>query len=346
MSAVSAPATLSARNAWSTTSTFELADTPSVLAWSPDGGLLAAASLGGDAILADPTSGEAVATMDEHEGGVLCGQWTPDGRLFAAGGQDGQLSLWDRAATTTRRVEVGGWVGDLTWSAGNRWLAAASDRSLFVTDNAGAVVRRYDDHPSTVTSLAWEPKGRRVAAAFYGGVRWYEPGREQGTAVDRLAWKGSILSVAVSSDGRWLAAGNQDRSVQLWRLGKDTHLEMPGYPSKVDRLSFDDTGRYLAVANVGFVTVWDCAGRGPEGSKPRLLDGHRGRIGAIGWQPNGRSLATGAADGLLTIWEPSRNAKPLAVTEAGVAVAALSWNPGGDAIAVATSDGRVRVLAP
>jgi YD repeat-containing protein len=208
------------------------------------------------------------------------------------------------------------------------------------------LTRQYQHHPSTVTAVAWEPRGRRVAAAFYGGVRWYEPGRDQDGAVDLLSWKGSILALAVSSDGRWLAAGNQDRSVQLWRLGKDTHLEMPGYPSKIDQLAFDHTGRRLAVGSVGFLTVWDCAGRGPEGSKPRLLDGYQRRVSTLAWQHEGPLLATGSADGLLVMWDPAKSAKPVSVTDMAGEITALSWDRDGQAIAVATADGRVQVMRP
>jgi YD repeat-containing protein len=152
--------------------------------------------------------------------------------------------------------------------------------------------------------------------------------------------------LAISADGRWLAAGNQDRSVQLWRLGKDTHLEMPGYPGKVDQLAFDHTGRRLAVPSIDFVTVWDCAGRGPAGSKPRLLDGHNGRVTALSWQVDGPVLATGAPDGLLAMWDPANKAKPLAVTDVSSAITALSWHPHGLAIAAATTDGTVHVIRP
>jgi WD40 repeat protein len=205
----------------------------------------------------------------------------------------------------------------------------------------GTVVRRYDDHPSTVTSLAWAANGRRVAAGFYGGVAWYEPGRDQARPVEALKWKGSVLALAASSDGRWLAAGNQDRSVQLWRLGKKRHLEMPGYPAKVEQLAFDPAGRYLAVGNVGFVTVWDCAGWGPEGSTPRLLEGHTRRVTALAWSHRSGRLVTGGADGLVMWWGPARGADAEHIVDVGDPVSATGFRVDDEALLVATADGHV-----
>ena len=49
---------------------------------------------------------------------------------------------------------------------------------------------------------------------------------------------------------------------------------MSGYPAKVSRLAFDGSGRWLAADGAPEVTVWDFAGKGPEGRAPRMLRGH------------------------------------------------------------------------
>lgn len=321
-----------------------LAEHVTAAAWSPDGTMLAAGSLGGDAVIADAATG-ATKPLAEHPLGVLALAWSPDSTHVAVGGQDGHLRVYDRYAALISELAMGGWVSTVAWSPTGRYLAAAAGRTVTITDGEGSVVRTYDGHPSTVTSLVWDAKGRRVAAAFYGGVRWYEPGRGQPGPVDRLEWKGSILTLAASGDGRWLAAGNQDRSVQLWRLGKDRHLEMPGYPAKIDQLAFDPTSRYLAVGSVGFITVWDCAGQGPEGSTPRMLEGHNRRVTTLAWQHQGPRLVSADADGKLAWWEPARNDRPARVIALGSEVTTASFRLDDRALLVATSDGRVLSLS-
>ena len=333
--AVSGPATPT----WALT----LADHVSAAAWSPDGTALAAGSLAGDAVIADAATGNST-TLAPHPLGVLSVAWSPASSRVAVGGQDARLALYERSGRPLCELELGAWVCALAWAPGGRYLATAAGRSVVVTDPDGAVVHSYPEHPSTVTSLAWDARGRRVAAAFYGGVRWYEPGRAQSTAVDRLEWKGSILALAASPDGRWLAAGNQDRSVQLWRLGKDRHLEMPGYPAKIDQLAFDPTSRYLAVGSVGFTTVWDCAGRGPEGSTPRLLEGHARRVTALAWQHQGGGLVSAGADGLVAWWDPARTGQPTQVLDVGEEVTTAAFRLDDEALLIATAPGRVLSL--
>ncbi len=326
--------------------TVALADHVTAAAWSPDGTAIAAASAGGDTLIVDAATGQVTGQTAAHPLGVLDIAWSPDSRRLAVGGQDGRLSIHDRATGGETHIELDGWVAAVAWSPNGRHLAAAAGATVVTVDLEGTVTHSYDPHPSTVTSLAWEPKGRRVATGFYGGVAWYEPGRPEHRAADSHKWKGSVLAVAVSSDGRWLAAGNQDRSVQIWRIGKTTHLEMPGYPAKIDQLAFDPTGRYLAVGSVGFTTVWDCAGKGPEGSTPCLLEGHPRRVAALAWGHHRPVLVTGDASGLLAYWTPATDARPVGVVDVGVAVTAARWHPSDTGIAVATATGELHCLPP
>lgn len=59
---------------------------------------------------------------------------------------------------------------------------------------------------------------------------------------------------------------------------------MSGYPGKVSRLAFDDSGRWLAADGAPDVTIWDFAGKGPHGSSPRMLRAHD-TVTALTWRP-------------------------------------------------------------
>ena len=323
-----------------------LADHVTAVAWAPDGNAVAAASAGGDTLIVDTATGEVTARADGHPLGVLDIGWSPDGRRLAVGGQDGRLSIYDRSTGTETHIDISGWVAVVAWSPGGRHLAVAAGNTVVTVDTDGSVTHTYGPLPSTVTSLAWEPKGRRVAAGFYGGVNWYEPGRPEHRAVEAHKWKGSVLAVAVSADGRWLAAGNQDRSVQIWRIGKSTHLEMPGYPAKIDQIAFDPTGRHLAVGSVGFTTVWDCAGKGPEGSTPGMLEGNPRRVAALDWAHHHPVLTTGDPAGLLAHWAPTTSLRPVGVAHVGDPVTAVKWDPSDNGIAVGTAAGQLHYLPP
>ncbi|MEK7328087.1 MAG: hypothetical protein AAB217_22825, partial [Chloroflexota bacterium] len=66
-----------------------------VLAWSPDGTLLATANTADFAVRVwDVTAQQVVATLTGHTDYVNALAWSPDGQLLASGSSDGTVRLW------------------------------------------------------------------------------------------------------------------------------------------------------------------------------------------------------------------------------------------------------------
>jgi WD40 repeat protein len=317
-----------------------LTDHVACLAVAPGGALVAAGSLGGDTVVLDTLTGVVVARLPEHPLGVLSLDWSPGGVTLAAGGQDGRITLWNRASRTNTTVELPGWVASVAWSPDSRMLAAAGGREVAVVRPDGGVVARYGGHASTVTSVCWAPRGGRLAAACYGGIRWYQPASRTDASVGEYGWKGSILVVAISPDGRWLASGNQDSTSKVWEISSDEELEMGGYPAKVERLAWEHQGHDLAVASNEVVMIWHCGGRGPEGTRPVVLETHTDRITDLRYQPAGPLLATVARDGIAAVWNPSRRRRPVRAIDTGGPLSCVAW-AGDAALLAGTAGGEV-----
>lgn len=329
-----------------------LSDHPGALAVQPGGGLVAAGSLGGETVVLDPADGAVLATLPAHEFGVLALAWSPDGERLAVGGQDGRVALYDVDGSCLADVAVGGWVAALAWSADGRWLAAGSNREVHVLDRDGAAQRHYPGQPSTVTALAWAGSRQRLGVACYGGVRWFEPAAGGEEPVKVFDWKGSLLVLEVSPDQRWVASGNQDSSIHVWKLWSAEDLEMTGFPSKVATLTWDASSRFLASGGANDVTVWDHSGRGPQGRRPGVLAAHDKLVTALAYQRRGGLLASGARDGLAALWRPAdgferrggaarRTLTPLALLRDGEPVVALAWTVDDRDLLVARADGTV-----
>lgn len=325
-----------------------LDDHVSTLTWSPGGLTLAAGSLGGDSILLDPATGDVVAKLPAHPLGVLTTAWSSDGDRLAIGGQDGILRLSDRVGAEVAAVDLGDWVADVAWSpAPSGYLAVAAGRVLCLVGPDGAVVRSFAAAPSTITSIAWSPDGRRIGVAAYGGLRWHEPTKPSEDPLRTFAWKGSLLSAVVAPNGRWACAGSQEATIHLWRLWSGDDLSMSGYPAKVEHLAFRHDSRWMASACMGDITVWDFSGKGPAGSRPAQGEAHERHVTDLAWQPRGDLLATGGADGRLALWaSPRRQGKalnPLHVGDGEAGVSRLAWSPDGTRLAVGRSDGTVEL---
>ena len=206
----------------------------------------------------------------------------------------------------------------------------------------------FDDQPSTVTAVAWSTDGTRVGATAYGGIGWHDVVGPRTGRRRRFEWKGSLLALVMSPNGAWACAGAQDATVHLWRLWSGRDLSMSGYPSKIERLGFRHDGRWLAVACLDELTVWDFGGKGPAGTAPAVGSGHDNHIEDLAWDPSGRSVATGGGEGRTIIWAtPTRagqNLSPVTVLESDAVTSRLRW-VNEDNLLVGRADGGLVKLA-
>ena len=298
-------------------------------------------SLGGDAALIDIDDGSTIA-LERHEMGVLSAAWSSDGGRVAVGGQDGSVRIYDRTGAAKGVLTTSAWVTAQAWSPAAPVLAIGAGRHLLITDQDGAVLHDFDDQPSTVTSVAWSTDGTRVGATAYGGIGWHDVIGPRTGRRRRFDWKGSLLALVMSPNGSWACAGAQDASVHLWRLWSGRDLSMSGYPSKIERLGFRHDSRWLAVACLEELTVWDFGGRGPAGTEPAVASGHDNHIEDVAWDPSGRSVATGGGDGRTIVWPtPTRagqDLSPVTALESDSATSRLRW-VNEDSLLVGRADG-------
>jgi hypothetical protein len=167
-----------------------------------------------------------------------------------------------------------------------------------------------------------------LAVAAYGAVRAHE--RHTPAPVITYPYVGSHLALALAPTGKWICSGNQDASIHIWRTRDADELTMSGYPEKVSRLAFDDTGRWLAADGAPDVTVWDFSGKGPEGRAPRSLVCHD-TITALAWRPGPHGhLASGDDDGTIALWQattgrPAAQLRPVRTLTSDSPVTALVW---------------------
>lgn len=336
-----------------TTWTHQLDDAPIALAIAAprssihgSAGRVAVLGAGGRLDVLDAADGALVASV-QHPGGLLAAAWSPDGSVLALGGPKGS-ALW-RSGTGLRPLDATGWCGVLSW-ADNARVAIAAGRQVHVIDaDAGADAGPFWSSPpigSTVSATLWLREGRELAVAGYGGIRCFQRGRV--TPSREFPFLGSLLSVAATPDGRWLASGNQDASIQVWRARDGHELEMAGFPTKVSQVAFDSSGRWLAANGAPDVTVWDFSGKGPGETTPRLLSAHEAGAGVLAWHPRRAELATGGKDGLLALWLPElglpgRPQSPDRTAQFAAPISALAWTAS-ESLLVATGDGAVRLL--
>ena len=330
----------------------EAADHVIALAWSPDQSRLAVAAASGEIAILDAAEGGVAGRLAGHSGGTLALGWQPCGSLLATAGQDCCARVW-HADTGQCVAEFGPgarWVEHVAWAPNGKTLAAAGGKSVGLWTAQGDLRQRFDGHESTITALAWSPEGASLATACYGAARLLRPDDPAPPA--RLPCETSLIALAWSPDGRFLAAGTQDRAIHLWQMprrrarAEDGDLEMSGYPLKVKQLAWDRHSRYLATGGGSEITVWDFSGRGPSGSRPKVLQGHGARLTTLTYQSRGALLASGDTEGRVLVWNlacrpPTRAPQPTNSATVDSEITQLAWSPKERYLAVGTHHGTV-----
>ena len=320
------------------------------LRWSPGGSRIAAASVSGPVAIYCADTGERKLDLAGHRFGTAQVEWSPAGGapLLASCGQDGLIRIWDATSGRELAALEGGcaWVDHLAWSRQGNFLASAAGRKLRLWDLRDPAEPRllhdYHEHASTIAAIAWKPGVDELAACGYNGLTFWSPA--SATMLRRFDWKGSMLTLAWSPDGKYIATGNQDSTVQFWMMGTGKELQMWGYRSKIRELAWDQRSRYLATGGSSVAVVWDCSGKGHSGSKPLMLDFHQRLLTQLVFQSEGNLLASGCDEGLVAVWRPGKEPRPLATAYLSSAISQLSWSPANRRLAAGTADGTLQIL--
>jgi WD40 repeat protein len=259
-----------------------------------------------------------------------------DGRFLRIGGDGGVAEI---APFGSRWVEHVASVVD----GKNAVLACASGKRVHLYSGRGEPLKVLE-HASTVSGLAFDARGKRVATSHYGGASvWFVASKSDNPR--KLEWKGSHIGIVMSPDGDNVVTSMQENSLHGWRLSDGQHMRMSGYPAKTAAMSFSKSGKWLATSGAESIVMWPFFGGGPMGKPPTELAGGDGVICTmVAAHPQHEAIAAGFSDGLLVMADiASARILPIAGTGRGP-VSALAWSPDGVHLAFGTESGFAAIV--
>ncbi len=272
------------------------------LALSPDGQTLVACSGTDRLLLWDLTSEETLARTVQVQGiSVAALAFNRSGNRIAAGGYGPEVALIESASgKLVRTLDAPQSVIALQVDRRGRLWAASPDATLTAWDMAeGAIIRQVSGSKHSVMVLDTN-SGSVVTSTQRTGEISAATFRQDGSRAFVGSEEDRTLCVALSRDGRLLATGSADGSVQLGNAGALNGVTLEGEPhwDYVRGVAFSPDGKLLASASDdGTVKLWSVKRR----HLLRTLEGHTDWVRAVAFIDNDR-LVSCADDGTARIW--------------------------------------------
>lgn len=244
-----------------------------------------------------PTAGTTVYPLADYAAGGLSVAISPDGAWLAAGSADGTVTLTG-----------GGWIERGGLTPRTPGTAPVTSAAISLSRRRGTA-RRADLTP--LSPLPWNPVGSRP--------------------IELTGNPDPVQAAAFSTDGGWLATGDDMGNVRLWDRATGLCLGIrAGHNKRVNAVAISPDGTWLATAGAdATVRLWDAsagaigpasavplrdgdpARRGPgTTARPRggpetavdVFTGHSGWV-SVAVSPDGTWLATADETGNVRLWD-------------------------------------------
>ena len=113
----------------------------------------------------------------------------------------------------------------------------------------------------------------------------------------------SVNSVAFSPDGRHIASGSMDKTIQIWdaQTGGQVGNPLQGHTSRVQSVAFSPDGKHIVSGSSDrTVQLWDAQTGSQVGN---LLQGHTDSVKSVAFSPDGKHIMSSSDDRTIQLWD-------------------------------------------
>ena len=192
-------------------------------------------------------------------------------------------------------------------------------------------------------------------AAAGGGISWWmlsqqsQVGQSQWRAQPRLGqllyiYRGHpdyVAAVTWSPDGKRIASGGADQTVQVWDATTGGHILIyRGHRDVPYGVAWSPDGRRIASGSADrTVQVWNAV----TGTLIFTYQHHSDTVNAIAWSHDGKRIASASYDNTVQVWDATTGDTIVTYRGHNMAVWAVAWSPDDMRIASASFDHTVQL---
>ena len=243
------------------------------LALSPDGQIIASASLDGTIKLWN-IKGKLIHTLTDHNGRVWNVEFSPDGKYLASSSDDSTIKLWNIKGklihTLTGHRDNSEELISLAFSPDSKALASAGQTQIKIWTLDGKLIKNLQlskpnklvtTNPVEIRSMSFSPNGKYIASISKNGKVnvWNSEYSLIGSFLtSQLNFdSNNNARIDFSRDGQMIATSSDDRIIKLWSNKGALLHTLTGHTSDIKHLAFSPDKKVLTSADKHTLVLWD-----------------------------------------------------------------------------------------
>jgi WD40 repeat protein len=310
-----------------------------------------------------------------HDDDIHRVSFHPDGKRILTGSKDGTVKIWDSDRGTVMRIidppnnmenipippnQKPQPITDASFSPDGKMIVTAKGEQISVWDLQGNLLTRAITDNKTIFTVKFHPSGKLVASSdsdrivklwritdattrllteLITGSSSNNPRDGELQLIHKFEGRSNeVLSLDFSKNGKQIAFGYQDGSVQITDLAGDVNTKIGNHRENVFDVTFSQDDRTLVSASKDrSVRLWTL--------QNALIDssyGHTDNIWAVSYRPDGKVFASASVDKSIRLWNADGSFKQELSGHSDIVYSAV-YSADGTKLVSASRDGSARI---